>query len=82
MITSEVFNIILIICIIGCLIYIYWLQHSYSDNQNKIIEKLKIHQKSIKEPDDVSFLKSNYEPDLISNHDSLFAGDDEKFPDE
>lgn len=82
MITSELFNIILILCIIGCLVYIYWLHHSYQEHQNKIIKELKLNQKQIKEPDDVSFLKSNYEPDMISNHDSLFTGGDDKSPDE
>ena len=49
-------NIVLILCLIACLIYIYWLHNG----DIKVIKKRKSQEQEY--DDDMSFLKSNYEP--------------------
>jgi hypothetical protein len=67
----DFLNVILLVCLIGCGIYIYWLHHKQENKKPLHIKKKK---QIIELPEDEpSFLKSNY--DEKTSGESLFDED-------
>ena len=66
----NIIDVILILCLIGCMIYIYWLHSKYSP---KIIQTLPKKIPDTNNIDDMSFLKSNY--DIAPSDDENIFGD-------
>lgn len=78
----NIVNIILVLCLIGCLVYIYWLHHTFNTNKKVIPKKDNINQRSEPSDDEISFLKSNYDMSLMTKEsNSIFAEDDDKSTD-
>lgn len=66
----TVIDMILIVGLLGCLIYIYWL-HQKNAKQTK---KQHVGDKQINTQDDeISFLKSDYNLEPIGSDDSIFS---------
>lgn len=57
----ETLSVILIICVVLCIIYIYYIKTQYTLIDNK--------QKNFNNYDDMSFLSDNYERKKLSNLD-------------
>lgn len=74
----NIVNIILLLCLIGCLLYIYWLHHTFNTDTKKVSPKKNIPNKHSEPADDeISFLKSNYDMSLTTREsESIFADDD------
>lgn len=76
----NIVNVILLLCLIGCLLYIYWLHHTFSTDKNKKVlqKKDNINKRSEPADDEISFLKSNYDMSLMTKGtESMFAEDDD-----
>ena len=75
----NIVNIILLLCLIGCLLYIYWLHHTFNTNKNKkVVKKDNIGDHTEPADDEISFLKSNYDMSLTTKGtESMFVEDDD-----
>lgn len=75
----NIVNIILLLCLIGCLLYIYWLHNTFNTEKvQKVIQKKdNINKLSEPDNDEISFLKSNYDMSLMTKGtESIFKDDD------
>ena len=72
-------QIIMVLMLIGCALYIYWLHHTYNISlmEKKPISNVVKKPKKvvISEDDEISILKSKYDPDnnTAKDNDSLFT---------
>jgi len=80
-------KVFLLICLVGCMGYIYWLHKQQSENIRVNEPKISDKKSSMKkcdedvcpiEEDNLSFLGSNYGLDLTKGDDSLLDEVDEK----
>jgi Ca2+/Na+ antiporter len=68
----DIMNVVLILCLIACLLYIYWLYSTHviiktiSDEKNDKKKK-----PSNEEIEEISFLKSNYDMSLTTKEDEI-----------
>lgn len=73
----DVFNVLLLLGLIGCLLYIFWMHNKFKLPTS--LTKAKKEPKKVAEPvadanDEISFLNSNYDMSLATKEtDSLFA---------
>lgn len=68
--------ITLLLCLTGCMVYIYWLHRkkSVQEKQKKVDKKVD----EIDDGDDITFLNSNYDPSITTkDDDELFPEDDD-----
>lgn len=68
----DFLNVILLVCLIGCGIYIYWMHHQQMFKKLQLMKQPKKQKIEIPE-DEPSFLKSEY--DEKSEGDSFFNED-------
>jgi hypothetical protein len=68
----DFLNVILLVCLIGCGIYIYWLHHQQMFQKFQMNKKIKKQKIEIPE-EEPSFLKSEY--DAKTDGESLFDED-------
>ncbi len=77
--SANFFVVILLLVVIGCLLYIYWLHHTYSKNNS--VKKIKENPIEIEE-DNASWFKSNYDMSLttkdeLKDDDSALSSQEE-----
>lgn len=64
-------KVFLLLCVIGCLGYIYWIHQKKESNKKIKTNNIPKNDTKMSEEDNLSFLGSHYELDLTKDDDEL-----------